>query len=162
MGKSDKKEAEAKQTVATNRKARHFYEVLEVFEAGLCLTGPEVKSLRDGRASLDGCFGRHEGRELFLFNFYIPPYRFNTASLPLDSRRTRKLLMSRAQIDRIARSLQTKGLTMVPLEVYFRRGWAKVALALARGKKSPDRRDDLKKKAVMREAQKSFKGKYRG
>jgi SsrA-binding protein len=70
--------------------------------------------------------------------------------------------MSRAQIDRIGRSLQTKGLTMVPLEVYFRRGWAKVALALARGKKGPDRRDALKKKALAREAEKSFKGSYRG
>jgi SsrA-binding protein len=162
MGKSAKKEAEEKQVVATNRKARHLYEILEVSEAGLCLTGPEVKSLRDGRASLDGCFGRHEGQELFLFNFYIPPYKFNTASQPLDSRRTRKLLMSRAQIDRIGRSLQTKGFTLVPLEVYFRRGWAKVALALARGKKGPDRREDLKQKAIYREAEKSFKGKYRG
>jgi SsrA-binding protein len=162
MGKVDKKDAEAKQVVATHRKARQFYELLEVFEAGLCLSGPEVKSLREGRASLDGCFGRHEGRELFLFNFYIPPYKFNTASQPLDSRRTRKLLMSRSQIDRIGSSLQTKGLTLVPLEVYFRRGWAKVALALARGKKGPDRRDDLKKKAVAREAEKSFKGRYRG
>jgi len=153
MGKGEKKDAEAKQVVATHRKARQFYEILEVVEAGLCLSGPEVKSLREGRASLDGCFGRHEGRELFLFN---------TASQPLDARRTRKLLMSRAQIDRIGRSLQTKGLTVVPLEVYFRRGWAKVALALARGKKGPDRRDDLKKKAVAREAAQSFKGKYRG
>ncbi|MDD5629499.1 MAG: SsrA-binding protein SmpB [Elusimicrobia bacterium] len=162
MGKGEGKETGDKQVVATHRKARHFYEVLEVFEAGLCLAGPEVKSLREGRASLDGCFGRHEGRELFLFNFYIPPYKFNTASQPMDPRRTRKLLMSRAQIDRIGRSLQTKGLTLVPLEVYFRRGWAKVALALARGKKGPDRRDDLKKKAAAREAEKSFKGKYRG
>ena len=161
MGK-EKKESDGKQVVATHRKARQLYEMLEVFEAGLCLAGPEVKSLRGGRASLDGCFGRHEGRELFLFNFFIPPYKFNTASDPLDSRRTRKLLMSRAQIDRIGRSLQTKGLTLVPLEVYFRRGWAKVALALARGKKGPDRREELKKKAMFREAEKSFKGKYRG
>jgi SsrA-binding protein len=162
MGKNDKKEAEEKLVVATNRKARYSYEILEVFEAGLCLTGPEVKSLREGRASLDGCFGRHEGHELFLFNFYIPPYKFNTAAQPLDSRRTRKLLMNRAQIDRIGRSLQTKGFTLIPLDVYFRRGWAKTAMALARGKKGPDRRDDLKKKAVAHEAEKSFKGRYRG
>ncbi len=163
MDKKKKKEDDEKQLVASHRKARRFYEILEVFEAGLQLLGPEVKSLREGRASLDGCFGRHEGGELFLFNFYIPPYRFCTdAANPLDSRRTRKLLMKRADIDRIGRSLQTKGLTLIPLEVYFRRGWAKVALALAHGKRGPDRRDDLKKKAVAREAEKSFKGRYRG
>jgi len=159
---SKKEEKETKQVVASHRKARQFYEILEVFEAGLSLAGPEVKSLREGRASLDGCFGRHEAEELFLFNFYIPPYKFNTASGSLDPRRTRKLLMKRSEIHRIARTLQTKGFTLVPLEVYFRRGWAKVALALARGKKGPDRRDDLRKKAVLREAEKSFKGKYRG
>ena len=162
MGKSDKKDPEEKQVVATHRKARHLYEILDVFEAGLCLAGPEVKSLREGRASLDGCFGRHENGELFLFNFYIPPYKFNTSAEALDPRRTRKLLMGRAQIDKIGRSLQTKGLTLVPLEAYFRKGWAKIAVALARGKKGPDRREDLKKKAQAHEAAKSFKGKYRG
>jgi SsrA-binding protein len=162
MGKAAPKGTEGKQVVATHRKARQSYEILEVFEAGLCLAGPEVKSLREGRASLDGCFGRLEAGELFLFNFYIPPYRFNTSAQPLDSRRTRKLLMNRAELARLARGVQTKGFTLIPLEVYFRRGWAKAALALARGKKGPDRRDDLKKKAVHREAEKSFKGKYRG
>ncbi|HAM36266.1 MAG TPA: SsrA-binding protein [Elusimicrobia bacterium] len=162
MSKNKKEEKEEKQIVATHRKARQYYEIMEVFEAGLCLVGPEVKSLRKGHASLDGCFGRHEGGELFLFNFYIPPYQFNTSTDPLDPRRTRKLLMRRGDIGRIGRSLQTKGLTLIPLEVYFRKGWAKVALALARGKSGPDRRDDLKKKALAREAEKSFKGKYRG
>ena len=162
MGKNKKEAGDEKQVVATHRKARRFYEILEGFEAGLSLVGPEVKSLRDGQASLDGCFGRHENGELFLFNFYIPPYKFNTASEALDPRRTRKLLMRKGDIVRIGRSLQTKGLTLIPLEVYFRRGWAKVALALARGKRGPDRRDDLKKKAAYREAEKSFKGKYRG
>ena len=162
MGKEKKEGTEAKLVVATHRKARHLYEILEVHEAGLALVGPEVKSLREGRASLDGCFGRQEGGELFLFNFHIPPYKFNTSHEPLDPRRTRKLLLKHAEITRIGRSLQTKGFTLVPLEVYFRRGWAKVALALARGKKGPDRRDDLKQKAAYREAEKSFKGKYRG
>jgi SsrA-binding protein len=162
MEKISKEKSEDKLVVASNRKARHSYEIIEVFEAGLSLVGPEVKSLREGRASLDGCFGRHERGELFLFNFYIPPYRFNTSATPLDSRRTRKLLMKRAEIERIGRNLQTKGLTVVPLEVYFRRGWAKAALALARGKKGPDRREDLRKKAAYREAEKSFKGQYRG
>ena len=163
MNTDKRKEDDGKQIVASHRKARQFYEILEVFEAGLQLAGPEVKSMREGRASLDGCFGRLEAGELFLFNFYIPPYRFHTdAAAPLDPRRTRKLLMKRGEIERIARSLQTKGFTLIPLEVYFRRGWAKASLALARGKRGPDRREDLKKKAVAREAEKSFKGKYRG
>jgi SsrA-binding protein len=147
--------------VATHRKARAFYEILDVFEAGLSLMGPEVKSLRAGRGSLDGCFGRAEGSELFLFNFYIPPYEFTTREAP-DPRRTRKLLMHKREIEKITGKLQTKGLTLIPLEVYFKQGWAKVSLGLARGKKGPDRREDLKKRALSREAEKSFKGKYRG
>ncbi len=150
-----------KKIVATHRKARQYYEILETFEAGLALLGPEVKSLRLGKASLDGCFGRANGDELQLFNFYIPPYSFNTASEPLDPRRSRKLLLHRAEIEKIAGKLQTKGLTLVPLEVYFRKGWAKVSLGLARGKTGPDRRADLKKKDMAREAEKSFKGKFK-
>ncbi len=156
-----KKEEPDKKVVATHRKARQFYEVLETFEAGLALLGPEVKALRKGQCSLDGCFGREENAQLFLFNFYIPPYQFTTADPP-DTRRTRKLLLHSQEIGKISTKLQTKGLTLVPLEVYFRGGWAKVLLALARGKKGPDRRDDLKKKDQAREAEKSFKGKYRG
>lgn len=162
MSQSQKKGlADEKKVVATHRKARQFYEILETFEAGLSLTGSEVKSLRAGRASLDGCFGRSEGGELFLFNFYIPPYQYASVDVP-DPRRTRKLLMHRREIKRISSRLQTKGLTLVPLEVYFRRGWAKASLALARGKPGPDRREDLKKRTQAREVEKSFKGKYRG
>ncbi|MHB2026622.1 MAG: SsrA-binding protein SmpB [Elusimicrobiota bacterium] len=158
--KGDEKSGE-KIPVAGYRKARQFYEILETYEAGLSLSGPEVKSLRGGRASLDGCFGREESGELYLFNFYIQPYEFSPRD-EIDSRRKRKLLFHRREIVRITASLQTKGLTLVPLEIYFRRGWAKVLMALGRGKKGPDRRDDLKKKAVAREAEKSFKGRYRG
>jgi SsrA-binding protein len=147
--------------IATNRKARHFYEILEVFEVALSLKGAEVKSLRAGRATLDGCFGRVERGELFLFNFYIPPYQYTSPRETLNPRRTRKLLMHRRDILRLAGKIQTKGLTLVPLEAYFRRGWAKVSLALARGKSGPDRREELKQRAVAREAEKSFKGKYR-
>ena len=152
-----------KKVVASHRKARQYYEILETYEAGLALLGPEVKSLRLGKASLDGCFGRANGSgELQLFNFYIPPYSFNTSSEPLDPRRSRKLLLHRAEIEKITGKLLTKGLTLVPLEVYFRKGWAKVSLGLARGKTGPDRRADLKKKDLTREAEKSFKGKYKG
>jgi SsrA-binding protein len=156
-----KKDADEKLVVASHRKARHHYEILDTYEAGISLLGSEVKSLRAGRASLDGCFGRHDKGELFLFNFYIPPYQYATTSVP-EPRRSRKLLLQKKEIDKISDRLQTKGLTLVPLEVYFRRGWAKVSLALARGKKGPDKREDLKKRAVGREAEKSFKGSYRG
>lgn len=161
MAQTRKKEADDKLVVATNRKARQFYEILETYEAGLSLLGSEVKALRSGKASLDGCYGRLDGDELFLFNFYIPPYQFAFGDAP-DPRRARKMLLHRAEIDKLAGKLKTKGLTLVPLEVLFRRGWAKVVLGLGKGKKGPDRREDLKKQALTREAEKSFKGKYRG
>lgn len=160
---ADKNKADEKTTVATHRKARQFFEILETFEAGLVLAGPEVKALRSGQASLDGCFARSgEDGALWLENFYIPHYAYNTNNEPLDPRRKRKLLMHKNEFAKIGSKIKTKGLTLVPLEVYFRRGWAKVALGLAKGKTGVDRRDDLKKKALRREAEKSFKGSYRG
>lgn len=157
-----KDKTDDKKTVATNRKARQFYEILEVVEAGLQLAGPEVKSLRRGQASLDGCFGRVGDGELWLENFYIPPYAFATNVEPLDPRRKRKLLLHSAEIAKIENKLAIKGQTLIPLEVYFRKGWAKVALGLAKGKTGADRRDDLRKKDARRDAEKSFKGAYRG
>jgi SsrA-binding protein len=155
-----KEKEEEKKVVASHRKARQFYEILETYEAGMSLLGSEVKSLRGGNASLDGCFGRTDDGEIFLHNFYIPPYQFTTMQAP-EPRRTRKLLLARKEIDKIAGKLQTKGLTLVPLEVYFRRGWAKVLLGLAKGKKTHDRREDMTKRTIAREAEKSFKGKFR-
>jgi len=160
MPPKDKKDE--KLVVATHRKARQFYEILDVYEAGLQLRGPEVKALRLGRGSLDGCFGRADGEALWLENFYIPPYSFATNIEPLDPRRKRKLLLHTAEIAKIQNKLTTKGLTLIPLEVYFRKGWAKVALGLAKGKTGADRRDDLKAKDIRRDAEKSFKGSYRG
>jgi SsrA-binding protein len=156
------KKEEGKVVAATHRKATFHYEILETYEAGISLLGSEVKSLRAGKSSLDGCFGRVEGSELFLFNFHIAPYPYAHTGEPPDPRRTRKLLLNRAEINKIAGKLQLKGLTLVPLELYFRNGWAKVSLGLGRGKRGADKRDDLKKKAVEREAEKSFKGSYRG
>ena len=155
-----KKDADDKKIVATHHKARAAYEIMESFEAGLCLLGSEVKSLRGGRASLDGCFGRYDSGQMYLFNFYIPPYQFASVNPP-DPRRTRKLLMHRAEINKISGKLQLKGLTLVPLEVYFKQGWAKVLMGVGRGRKGPDRREALKKKTLNREAEKSFKGKFR-
>ncbi len=96
-----KDKTDDKKIVATHRKARQFYEILEVIEAGLQLRGPEVKSLRQGHASLDGCFGRAADGEMWLENFYIPPYSFATNAEPLDPRRKRKLLLNRPEIGKI-------------------------------------------------------------
>jgi SsrA-binding protein len=151
-----------KKIVATHRKARQYYEIIDVIEAGLQLRGPEVKSLRKGQCSLDGCFGRPDGGALWLENFYIPPYTFATNIEPLDPRRKRKLLLHKAELGKLEGKLTTKGLTLIPLEVYFKNGWAKVSLGVAKGKTGADRRDDLRKKDARRDAEKSFKGSYRG
>lgn len=155
-----KKDSDDKTIVATHHKAKFIFEILETYEAGLHLLGSEVKSLRGGKSSLDGCFGREDKGELFLVNFYIPPYPY-ASILPPDPRRTRKLLLRRIEVNRILGKLKTKGLTLVPLEIYFRGGWAKAALGLARGKTGADKRDNLKKRALEREAEKSFKGKFK-
>ena len=150
----------SKISVALNRKARMLYEIFEVYEAGLLLNGGDVKSLRSGRISLDGCFGQSKNGELYLFNLHIPHYSFDT-SAPSDPRRSRKLLLHKAELRKILSQIDAKGMTLVPLEIYFKRGWAKASLGIARGKKGPDRREELHKKALNREAEKSFKGKFR-
>ena len=154
------KDGPKKILVATNRKARHHYEILEVFEAGLVLKGPEVKSLRAGKLALEGCFARVDGGEMFLHNLHISPYPQNTGE-QLEPDRTRKLLMHAKEIRRLGGNRDLKGLTLVPLEIYFKDGWAKVALALAKGKRGPDKRDSLKKKQASRELERSFKGKFK-
>ncbi len=156
-----KKSATDKIVVATNHNAHRFFKILDRWEAGLALKGAEVKSLRGGKSSLDGCYAKERDGELYLVNYYIAPYRFATFDVP-DPRRDRKLLFKRGELDRLLGRLRTEGVTLVPLEIYFRGGWAKAELGLAKGKRGPDRRDDLKRKDLAREAEKSFKGKYRG
>ncbi|MBI5211421.1 MAG: SsrA-binding protein SmpB [Elusimicrobia bacterium] len=156
-----RKEAVDKTVIATNRKAWHDYEILQEWEAGLQLKGGEVKSLRSGKVSLDGCFAKERGGELYLVNLYISPYRFTTTDAP-EPRRDRKLLMHKTEVGRALTSLRAKRLTVVPLELYFRRGWAKVRMALARGRKERDVRDDIKRKTEAREMDRSFKGKFKG
>ncbi len=153
-------EEKGRRLLATNRDAGRSYEVLETYDAGIVLDGSEVKSLRTKGASLAGAFGRVERGELYLWNLHIPNYPLATIAPP-DPRRPRKLLLRRSELRRIEGRLE-RGLTLVPLELYFsKRGWAKVSLALARGKRGPDRRDDLKRRAVSRELEKSFKGRFR-
>ena len=139
-----------RKVVASNRKARHDYTILETVEAGMALTGTEVKSLRAGRASLVDAFGQISGGEIFLHSMHIPEYLQGTWTNH-EPRRTRKLLLNRAEIDRLVGKVRESGLTLVPLSVYFADGWAKVELALARGKRSYDKRQDLAKRDAQRE-----------
>ncbi len=146
---------DGKQVVATNRKARHEYEILETFEAGLVLRGPEVKSLREGKVGFQDAYARLEGGEVWLHSLHIPPYdpasRFNE-----DPLRSRKLLLHRHEIRRLVGKVEEKGLTLIPLQIYFRRGFAKVALALARGRKTYDKREKLKRRTQEEEARRAM------
>jgi SsrA-binding protein len=156
MGK--KNEEKAPPPAISNRKARHAYEILDSFEAGIVLQGPEVKSLRAGKASLQDSFARVEKGEVFLYHMHITPYSY-AHHLDLKPDRTRKLLMHRQQINKLTGRVQEKGYTLVPLEVFFnKKGIAKVNLALARGKRGPDKREDLKKRDLEREARRDFSG----
>ncbi len=139
------------QLIMTNRKVRHDYEVLDVWEAGIVLVGSEVKSLRNNNAQWADAHARmtHK-KELILHGFYIGEYT-EANLLNHDTVRERKLLLNRRELRRIAGSLQTKGLTMVPQKVYFKNGFAKVEICLVRGKKHQDKRTDLKDRSMKRE-----------
>ncbi|MDG4763953.1 SsrA-binding protein SmpB [Solwaraspora sp. WMMD406] len=143
-----------RKVVASNRKARHDYAITDVYEAGMALTGTEVKSLRAGRASLVDAFAQERQGEIYLYGMHIPEYDQGTWTNH-EPRRTRKLLLHRTEIDRLFGKLREGGLTLVPLSVYFSDGWAKVELALARGKKSYDKRQDLAKRDADREIQRA-------
>lgn len=142
--------------VVKNRKARHEYHVLDTWQAGVILQGTEVKSLRDGRANLQDAFARFDGGELWLHNLHISPYepanRFNH-----DPLRVRKLLLHRAELRRMVGQVQQKGLTLIPLDIHFASGVAKVTLALGKGKKLHDKREDLKRRAEQREMERAYK-----
>jgi len=148
---------DGRKVAARNRKARHQYEVLETFEAGLVLKGPEVKSIRDGKVAFQDSFARLEGGEVWLHSLHISPYeQANRANE--DPVRPRKLLMHRHEIRRLVGKVEEKGLTLVPLEIFFSRGYAKVKLALARGRKLHDKREELKRRDQDREARRAMGG----
>ncbi|MDR7523522.1 MAG: SsrA-binding protein SmpB [Armatimonadota bacterium] len=144
------------QLVATNRRARHEYHIEESLEAGLVLTGTEVKSLRAGRASLAEAFARIQGNEIWLHHLHIPPYEAGNI-FNHDPMRPRKLLLHRRQIQRLAGRAFQKGYTLVPLRLYFRRGRAKVELAVARGKKLYDKREAIGEREAARQARRAVK-----
>ncbi|WP_033339706.1 SsrA-binding protein SmpB [Catenuloplanes japonicus] len=139
-----------RKVVASNRKARHDYTILDTYEAGMQLTGTEVKSLRAGRASLVDAFAQVSNGEVFLHAMHIPEYTQGTWTNH-EPRRIRKLLLNRTEIMKLAGKVREDGLTMVPLQVYFADGWAKVEIGLARGKRDYDKRQDLAKKDAQKE-----------
>jgi len=139
-------------TIVSNRKARHEYHLLDRFEAGMVLVGTEVKSLRQGKASLQDAFASIEGGELWLRNMHISPYEQGT-HWNHDPKRPRKLLLHSVEINRLIGKVQEKGFTLIPLRIYFRKGFAKVELALAKGKKMYDKREDIRERDLEREAE---------
>ncbi len=146
---------DGRKIVATNRKARHEYEILDSWEAGLVLKGPEVKSLRAGKVSFQDAFARIEGGEAWLHSLHISPYEQANRNNQ-DPLRPRKLLLNRAEIRKLIGKVEAKGFTLVPLDIYFRRGVAKLTLALARGKQMHDKREKLKRQTQEREAQRAM------
>ena len=150
MGMATKDTDEATELIARNKRARHDYEILDTWEAGIVLTGTEVKALREGRANLTDAFGIINEGEVFLLNLHIGAYgqgnMFNH-----EPTRTRKLLLHKREIRRLIGSVERQGLTLVPLDLYFRRGRVKTKLALVRGKQQHDKREDLKRRDAERE-----------
>jgi len=144
-----------RKVVGRNRKARHEYEVLETLEAGIELVGPEVKSLRAGQLSFQDAHARVERGEIWLHSLHISPYEQANRS-NVDPVRARRLLLHRNEIDRLAAKVEEKGLTLVPLEVYFSRGYVKVSLAVGRGKKLYDKREDLKQRQQNLDAKRAM------
>ena len=146
--------------IAQNRKARHDYSIIDTVEAGLVLQGTEIKSIRNGRINLKDGFARIRNGEAFLYNVHISPYEqgniFNH-----DPLRTRKLLLHKKQINKLIGETKNTGITLVPLKVYIKDGYAKVLIGLAKGKKQYDKREDLKRKAVDRQISRTLKNNRR-
>ncbi|MGP9488923.1 SsrA-binding protein SmpB [Glutamicibacter sp. 287] len=147
--------------IASNRKARHDFEILDTFEAGMVLTGTEVKSLREGKASLVEGFGQFYRNELYIENCYIPEY-LNGSWTNHAARRRRKLLLHRAELLKIERKISESGLTIVPLKLYFKDGRAKIEIGVARGKREYDKRQTLREQQDNREALRAMRERNRG
>jgi SsrA-binding protein len=148
------KEDKSIKIVAQNRKARHSYFIEEQYEAGMVLQGTEVKALREGRANIKDGYARIKDGEIYLMDVHISPYAFGNRSNH-DPLRPRKLLMHSREIHRLTGKVKEKGFSLIPLSIYFSHGRAKVALALAKGKKLYDKREALKRKAMEKEVERS-------
>ena len=139
-----------------NRKAKFDYFIEEVYEAGIVLTGTEIKSIRDGNCNIKDCYGIVRNHEVYLLNMYIAPYKegniFNH-----EERRSRKLLLHKKEIKKIEEALELKGLTLIPIKLYFKNNILKVSLGVCRGKKTYDKRDSIKERDIKRESSRNMK-----
>lgn len=156
---SDGGEAKSRSVRIANRKALHEYLVEEKIECGIALVGTEVKSLRAGQAKIDEAYARIDGNEVYLLGANIAPYPQAAEAMQHNPTRKRKLLLHRRQIRQLQQRVQQKGKTLIPLAMYFHRGWAKVELGLAEGKKKYDKREDLRKKDHQRDMERALRRK---
>lgn len=146
--------------VTTNRKAYHEYEIIETIEAGIVLKGTEVKSLRQGRVSIQDSYAIIKDGEVWLLNMHISPYEYGNVHNH-DPLRDKKLLLHKREIIRLSTKVKERGLTLIPLKVYFKNGRAKVELALVRGKKKYEKKEDMAEKELQRELKRKYADKYR-
>lgn len=149
--------SESYKVISDNRQARYLYEILETFEAGVELTGTEVKSIRAGKVNLQDGYALIRNGEAWLINVHISPYNASGQYFNHEPRRTRKLLLHRQEIRKLIGKVEQQGLTLVPLKMYLKRGWVKVSIALGKGKKIHDKRESLKKRQDQREMQRAMK-----
>ena len=158
---TEKSEREqAQRTIAENRKARHDYHILETWEAGVSLLGTEVKSIREGRVNLRDSYARVQDEEVWMMNVHISPYSHRVSAEHAEMRQ-RKLLLHRHEIRKMLGKVAEKGLTLVPLEIYFKKGRVKVLLALAKGKQAHDKRETIRRREVDRETRAAVKAQRR-
>ncbi|MDN5755539.1 MAG: SsrA-binding protein SmpB [Arthrobacter sp.] len=155
------KDTTERKVIATNRKARHDFQILDTYEAGMVLSGTEVKSLRQGKASLVDGFGQFYNEELYIEGIYIPEY-LNGSWTNHAGRRRRKLLLHREELIKITRKIQDPGYTIVPLQLYFRDGRAKLEISVAKGKREFDKRQTLREKQDNRDALRALRERNRG
>ncbi len=155
------KDSERYKIVSVNRKARHDYHILETYEAGLVLRGTEVKSIRNNQVSIKESYAQFKGTELHIINMHVAPYQFGNR-FNLEPKRDRKLLLHGKQLSKLKGQIETKGVTLIPLRLYFQNGFAKMEIALAKGKKLYDKRRDLTDKAIQRETERELKNKQWG
>jgi SsrA-binding protein len=151
----------AQKIIADNRKALHDYHILDEWEAGVALLGTEVKAIREGRVNLRDSYARLDKGEVWLSNVHISPYSHSDGYDRHDERRQRKLLLHRHEIEKMAGRVAEKGLTLVPLRMYFKNGKVKVALALAKGKQAHDKRETIRKREVDRDTRAAIKERRR-
>ncbi len=151
--------AKSEKIIATNKKAFHDYHISEKFQAGIVLTGTEIKSVRAGKVNFKDSFARIENREVWLYNSHISKYEMGNI-YNHDPERKRKLLLKKEEIRKLEQKLKGTGETLVPLKLYLVNGWAKIEIGLAKGKKMYDKREDIARKSAKREMQRAAKHKY--